>query len=146
MKKIVIGSDHAGYNLKEEIKKFLVNLGYQTIDVGCDSPESVDYPIYATKVAKKVSSGEFKRGIIICGTGAGMAMTANKTKGIRAVCCNDLYTAIYSRLHNDANILTMGARIIDVNYAKLIVLTWLNTNFEGGRHIRRIEQVMSLEK
>ena len=133
--KIAIGSDHAGFELKEKIKKYLEELGYKFKDFGTDSNESVDYPDYALKVAESVAKKEYDRGILICGSGIGMCMTANKVSGIRAALCHDVETAKLSREHNDANILTFGSRIIDENTAKDMVKVWLETEFLGDRHL-----------
>ena len=145
--KVVIGADHAGYGLKEEIKEVLRQLSIEFLDVGTmNSEASVDYPDFAEAVARKVASGEFDRGIIVCGTGVGVAIAANKVKGIRAANCNDVVCAKFSREHNDANILTMGSRIIGPAVANEIVKTWLGTEFEGGRHARRVEKISQLEE
>jgi ribose 5-phosphate isomerase B len=142
---IVIGSDHGGYELKEEIKKLLDEKGIKYEDVGTFSEESVDYPDYAAKVSEIVSSSEGKRrGILICGTGIGMSMVANKFPKIRAALCHDEYTARMAREHNDANILCMGGRVLDKGTAKKITEAWLETPFsEEERHKRRIEKINS---
>jgi ribose 5-phosphate isomerase B len=144
--KIAIGSDHAGFELKEKIKKYLDELGYKYKDFGTDSNESVDYPDYALKVAESVAKKEYDRGILICGSGIGMCMTANKVPGIRAALCHNIETAKLSREHNDANVLTFGARMIDENTAKDIVKVWLKTEFLGDRHLRRINKIKDIEK
>lgn len=144
--KIVIGADHAGYELKEIITNLLKEIGYEPVDIGTGSSCSVDYPDYAEAVAKAVSDGIYERGILICGTGIGMSIVANKFKNIRAALCNDLFTAKMSRLHNDANILCMGSRIIGTGLAKEIVKTWLTTNFEGDRHLKRLEKLNLIER
>ncbi|HAW60122.1 MAG TPA: ribose 5-phosphate isomerase B [Actinobacteria bacterium] len=144
--KVIIGSDHAGYGLKEEIKKFLEERGTKVTDVGTNGLESVDYPDYVEKVACPVAKGDYTRGILVCGAGIGMAMTANKIPGIRAAVCNDLYSARCSRKHNDANILALAARIIDVDLAVEIVDVWLKTKFLGGRHARRVGKIMEVER
>jgi ribose 5-phosphate isomerase B len=144
--KIAIGSDHAGFELKEKIKKYLDELGYKYKDFGTDSNESVDYPDYASKVAEGVAKKEYDRGILICGSGIGMCMTANKIPGIRAALCHNIETAKLSREHNDANVLTFGARMIDENTAKDIVKVWLKTEFLGDRHLRRINKIKDIEK
>jgi ribose 5-phosphate isomerase B len=144
--KITIGSDHAGFELKEKIKKYLDELGYKYKDFGTDSNESVDYPDYALKVAESVSKKEFDRGILICGSGIGMCMTANKIPGIRAALCHNIETAKLSREHNDANVLTFGAKMIDEDTAKDIVKVWLKTEFLGERHLRRINKIKDIEK
>ena len=140
-KNIIIGSDHAGFNLKEKIKNYLLELGCTIEDAGTYSTEPVDYPIIAKDIAKKVAQKEFSRGILICGTGIGMCITANKTKGIRAVVCSDTTSAKFSRQHNDTNILCFGERIIGEYLAKDICKIWLETEFEAQRHQRRINLI-----
>lgn len=144
--KIAIGADHAGYELKEIITNLLKETGYEPVDMGTGSSCSVDYTDYAEAVAKAVSDGIYERGILICGTGIGMSIVANKFKNIRAALCNDLFTAKMSRLHNDANILCMGSRVIGTGLAKEIVKTWLTTNFEGDRHLKRLEKLNLIER
>ncbi|MEN2994274.1 MAG: ribose 5-phosphate isomerase B [Thermodesulfovibrio sp.] len=144
--KIAIGADHAGFELKELVSKFIKDKGHEVIDMGTGNSCSVDYPDYAEKVAKAVSDGEVERGILICGTGIGMSIVANKFKNIRAALCNDLFTAKMSRLHNDSNILCMGARVIGKGLALEIVKTWLDTPFEGERHLKRIEKINTIER
>lgn len=139
---IALGSDHGGYEMKEEIKKHLDARGLEYRDYGCNGPESVDYPVYAKKVAHGILDGECDRGIIICGTGIGISITANKIKGIRAALCSDCYSAEATRLHNDANVLALGGRVIGIELAKKIVDTFLDTEFSGGeRHVRRISMM-----
>lgn len=137
---IVMGSDHAGFALKEFIKKHLTAQNFNIEDCGAFSENSVDYPDFGIAVAEKVASGKFSRGILICGTGLGMSMVANRFKNVRAALCNDLFSAIMSRRHNDANILVMGGRVIGSELAKEILKAWLNTPFEDGRHRKRIEK------
>ncbi|MBF0549838.1 MAG: ribose 5-phosphate isomerase B [Deltaproteobacteria bacterium] len=137
--KILIGSDHGGYTLKESLKKFLSARGHEVIDVGTDSESSVDYPNYAMEVAKRVAADKTLMGILICGTGQGMCMVANRVPGVRAAMCNDLFTARMARAHNNANILTMGGRVVGPGLAEDIVSVFLDTPFEGGRHQRRID-------
>lgn len=144
--KIAIGADHAGYELKGIITKFIEEIGYEVTDMGTGTSCSVDYPDYAEAVAKAISEGIYERGILICGTGIGMSIVANKFKNVRAALCNDLFTAKMSRLHNDANILCMGARVIGTGLAKEIVKTWLTTNFEGDRHLKRLEKLNLIER
>ncbi len=144
--KIAIGSDHAGYELKEKIKQFLKEENLEFFDAGTNNSDSVDYPDYAERVAEAVAAGEFDRGIIVCGSGIGVAMTANKIPGIRAAVCNDLESARLSREHNDANVLAVGGRVIDEKKAKEIVDLWLKTKFIGGRHLKRLEKIAKLEK
>ncbi|MFN4320374.1 MAG: ribose 5-phosphate isomerase B [Aquificaceae bacterium] len=142
---IVIGSDHAGYPLKEKIKEFLLSKGYKVIDFGTQSTESTDYPLFARDVCLAVQRGEAQRGILICGTGIGMSITANKFKGIRAALCMNEYMARMSRKHNDANVLCLGDRIIGDELALSIVEAWLSTDFEGGRHERRVRLIKQIE-
>jgi ribose 5-phosphate isomerase B len=139
--KIVIGSDHAGYEIKEVIKKVLLSRRVDPVDVGTHSEKSCDYPDFGKMVAEGVSTGEFDRGILICGTGIGMSMVANRFSGVRAALCHDIYTAKMSRMHNDANVLVMGGRVIGPGLAEEIVTTWLDTAFEGGRHKGRIDKI-----
>lgn len=139
--RIIIGSDHAGYPMKEMVIVHLQNQGVQVEDVGTHSEESVDYTDFGKKVASKVSDGTFDRGILICGTGLGMSMVANRFRGVRAALANDLFSAIMSRRHNDSNILVMGGRLIGDTLALQVVDTWLETPFEGGRHQRRLEKM-----
>ncbi|MFA4917826.1 MAG: ribose 5-phosphate isomerase B [Thermodesulfovibrionales bacterium] len=143
---IAIGCDHAGVELKNELLSLLNNLRIQYIDYGTDSPESVDYPDFGEKVSDAVSSGKIELGILICGTGIGMSIVANKFPGVRASLCNDLFTAKMSRLHNDANILVIGGRIVGKDLAKEIVKTWVSTPFEGNRHCRRLDKITKIEK
>lgn len=142
---IAIGADHGGYELKEEIKKYLGSMGIEYKDFGTYSPESVDYAAIAYKVGTAITSGECERGILCCGTGIGISMAANKVKGIRAACCSDYFSAKFTRLHNDANILCMGGRVVGAGLALEMVEVFLNTEFEGGRHQRRVDQIMAIE-
>ncbi|RLE63589.1 MAG: ribose 5-phosphate isomerase B [Thermoprotei archaeon] len=144
--KIGIASDHAGYKLKEYLKKILEKEGHQIVDLGTYNLESVDYPDYAAKLAELVSKGLVKRGILICGTGIGMSIVANKFPGIRAAVCWSEETAALSRRHNDANILCLGGRILKNEEAAKILRVWLNTEFEEGRHLRRIEKIKKIEE
>lgn len=145
-RRIAIAADHGGFSMKENLKPFLQKQGYQVDDCGTHSSESVDYPDFAYAVAIKVSSGEAWRGIIIDGAGIGSCMVANKVRGVRAAMCYDHATALNSREHNNANVLTLGAGMIDNAQARQIVLTWLNTKFGGGRHARRVDKIMDIEK
>lgn len=138
---IAIGSDHAGYDLKQVIIDLLEKEGYDFKDFGCFDCEKIDYPIISKKVAHAVADGEFQKGIIVCGSGLGVAIAANKVKGIRAVTCSEAYSAKMSRAHNDANILTMGGRVIGSDVACEVVKTWLTTEFEGGRHKKRVDMI-----
>lgn len=139
---IALGCDHGGFGLMQEVKKHLEERGLEYKDYGCYSEESVDYPIYGRKAAEAVASGECERGIIICGTGIGISITANKIKGIRAALCHDCFSAQATREHNDANMLAMGARVIGPGHALKVVDTFLDTAFSGDeRHVRRIEMI-----
>ncbi len=140
-----IGCDHAGVGLKNEILPILEELAIEWKNFGTDSEESVDYPDFGEKVAGEVSKGNFDRGILICGTGIGMSIVANKFPGIRAALCNDAYSAKMSRLHNDANVLILPGRVIDNEVAKIIVKIWFSTPFEGGRHQRRLDKIKAIE-
>lgn len=139
--KIIIGSDHAGYPMKEKVTAHLRERGVQVEDIGTYSEEAVDYTDFGKKVARKVSDGTFDRGILICGTGLGMSMVANRFRGVRAALANDLFSAIMSRRHNDSNIIVMGGRLIGDTLAFQLVDTWLETPFEGGRHQRRLDKM-----
>jgi ribose 5-phosphate isomerase B len=144
--KIGLACDHGGFELKEELKAFLISLGVEPIDMGTFNEDSVDYPDFGIFVAEKVSRGELEKGILICGTGIGMSIVANKFPKIRAALVNDLYSSRCSREHNDANILIVGGRIVGKGLAKEIVKIWLETPFAGGRHKRRLEKIEALEK
>jgi len=144
--KIAIGSDHAGFGLKEDLLEHLKGLNHDIVDCGTDTTASVDYPDFGEKVSKMVSSGEVERGILICGTGLGMSMVANKFPNVRAALCNDLFSAKMSRLHNDANVLVLGGRIIGKDLAAEIVRTWMSTAFEGERHMRRLNKIKKIEE
>lgn len=144
--KIAIGSDHAGFDLKKDVLAILKDRQADITDCGTDSAESVDYPDFGGKVAGLVSSGAAERGILICGTGIGMAMVANKFPNVRAAVCNDLFSARMSRMHNDANVLVLGGRLIGKDLAAEIVNTWLTTPFEGNRHLRRLDKIKKLEE
>ncbi|WP_017725986.1 ribose 5-phosphate isomerase B [Halalkalibacterium ligniniphilum] len=144
--KVAIGADHGGVKIKEEIKALMDEHGIQYEDFGCDCHTSVDYPDYAIPVAEKVASGEFDRGILVCGTGIGMSIAANKVKGIRCALVHDTFSAKATRQHNDSNILAMGERVIGPGLAREIAKTWLETEYEGGRHARRIEKITTYEK
>ena len=139
--KIAIGSDHGGYKLKEHLKKYLIKAGYTPKDFGCNSLASVDYPDIAKSVAKAVAQQKFKFGIIVCGTGIGVSMTANKVKGIRAALCHNNFTAQMAREHNNANVLCLGGRILSKAKAIGILKTFLKTSFAGGRHLRRVKKI-----
>ena len=142
---IVLASDHAGFPLKEEIKVFLDGKGVEYIDCGTDSTASVDYAKFAQTACLKVTGGEADKAILCCGTGIGISMAANKVKGIRAACCSDYFSTKFTRMHNDANVLCMGARVIGGGLACELVDVFLNTEFEGGRHQRRVDQITAIE-
>ena len=143
--KIAIASDHGGYQLKEEIKKYLEGRNIEVVDLGTNSEESVDYPIYGKACGEAVMSGKADRGIVCCGTGIGISIAANKVKGIRAAVCTNEFCAEMTRRHNDANILAMGGRVIDEKTAVKLADIFLNTPFEGGRHLERIQQIAAIE-
>jgi len=143
--RVAIGSDHAGFDLKTHLVKFLRAAGHEVVDLGTSSSEPVDYPSICADVGRRVVDGGADRGIVLGGSGQGEQIAANKIRGVRAALCNDLYTSRMSRSHNDANVLAMGARIVGVGLAEEIISTWLETDFEGGRHQRRIDQVAELE-
>ena len=143
---IAIGADHGGYELKEMLKRYLGELGYAVVDCGTDSPASVDYPDFAFAVARLVAQGRAWRGIVVDGAGIGSCMAANKVPGVRAAMCYDQATAVNSREHNDANVLTLGAGLIGPNLAQQIVKTWLETPHGGGRHARRVNKIMDIER
>jgi len=145
--KIGIANDHAAVELKNQIKEHIEKTyGYEVVNFGTDSSESVDYPIYGEKVARAVASGECDLGIAICGTGLGISLAANKVKGIRCCVCSEPYTAKMSRAHNNCNMLAFGARVVGLDLAKMIVDTWLTTEFEGGRHQRRVDLITKIEE
>jgi ribose 5-phosphate isomerase B len=144
-KRIAIGSDHIGYPLKEDIKKYLQELGYSYQDFGTNSAERTDYPLFAKEVTSAVKSQQADLGILICGTGVGMSITANKVKGIRALVCSEPYSAMLSRQHNNTNVLTLGSRVVGLEVAKMIVKAWLDAEFEGGRHAARLDLISQIE-
>ncbi|MGO4547557.1 ribose 5-phosphate isomerase B [Paenibacillus sp. 2TAB23] len=145
--KIAIGADHAGYRLKDEVVPFLQSLGHEIEDVGCSCDQSVDYPDYALPVCDLVTSGKAERGILICGTGIGMSIAANKVRGIRCALVNDMFSAKATREHNDTNVLALGERVIGPGIALEIIRIWLDTPFSNGeRHVGRVNKVMEIEK
>ena len=144
--KLALGADHAGYLLKDRIRQYVMERGHQVIDEGTNTSDSVDYPDYAAKVAEDVAAGRAERGILVCGSGIGMAIAANKIPGIRAAnICNE-YQAQMSREHNNLNVITLGARIVDENDAKQIIQIWLDTPFSGGRHSGRLDKLHEIER
>lgn len=144
--RIAIGSDHAGLDMKREIISLLTELGHDYVDYGTETPQSVDYPDFGEKVSDAVSTGAVERGVLICGTGIGMSIVANKFPHVRASLCNELFSARMSRLHNDANVLVLGGRIIGRDLAREIVKTWMTTPFEGGRHENRLNKIKLIEE
>lgn len=143
--KVAIASDHGGLNIRKEIKKLMDEMGIEYEDMGCECETSVDYPDYAVPVAGKVANGEVDRGILICGTGIGMSIAANKVKGIRCALVHDMFSAKATREHNDSNILAMGERVIGPGLAREIAKIWLTTEYEGGRHKNRVDKITSYE-
>ncbi len=144
--KIVIGNDHTAVNLKNHITEYLKNKGYEVLNIGTDSTQRTDYPIYSKKAAEKVASGECDFGVLICGTGIGISLAANKVKGIRAAVCSEPYSARLTRQHNNANIIAFGARVVGDAMAEMIVDEFLGTEYEGGRHQKRIDMITAIEK
>ena len=145
MTRIAIGSDHAGFELKSHLIDLLTGQGHDIVDLGTDSTASVDYPAFCAAVGRSVRDGETELGIVLGGSGQGEQLAANKVRGVRAALCNDLYTGRMARAHNDANVLSMGARVVGVGLAEEILATFLDTEFEGGRHRRRVDQITALE-
>lgn len=143
---IAIGSDHAAYLFKEELKTYLLEKGYQVQDFGACGPERVDYCDFGFRVGEAVARGECEKGIVFCGTGVGISISANKVKGIRAVVCSEPYSAKLSREHNDTNVLALGARVVGIELAKMIIDLWLNAEFEGGRHSGRVNKISQYEQ
>ncbi len=144
--KIVIGSDHAGFELKEDLRAYLREQNFEVVDLGVQSESPADYPDIGRAVAERVSKGEFERGLLVCGTGIGMSIVANRFAGVRAAVAHDLYTARISREHNDANILALGGRLLGKGLAREILKVWLETKFEGGRHQRRVDKIRTIEE
>ena len=144
--KIAIAADHGGFELKDSMVEYIKSLGNEVVDLGTNSADSVDYPDYAKKVCEEIQKGNSDLGILICGTGIGMSLAANKFEGIRAACVSDVYSAKMSRNHNNANVLCIGARVIGDEVAKLIIKTFLENEFEAGRHKRRVDKILAFEK
>lgn len=144
--KIGIGNDHAAVDMKKEVVAYLQEKGYEVVNYGTDTSESCHYPLYGEKVGKAVASGEVDLGILICGTGVGISLAANKVRGVRAVVCSEPYSAKLSRQHNDTNILAFGARVVGIEMAKMIIDEWLGAEFMGGRHQTRVDMIMAIEK
>ena len=143
--KIGIGNDHAAVEMKNEVVEFLKGLGHEVVNYGTDTHESCNYPEYGEKVGRAVVAGDVDAGILICGTGVGISLAANKVKGVRAVVCSEPYSAKLSKQHNNTNILAFGARVIGIELAKMIITEWLNAEFEGGRHQKRVDMIMDIE-
>jgi len=143
---IALASDHLGIGLKKEIMALLGEMGLPYTDCGTHTDESCDYPVFAARASRAVAAGQCERGILICGTGVGISLAANKMPGIRCAVCSEPYSAVYSRLHNDTNMLAMGARVVGAELAKMIARMWLTADFEGGRHQRRVDQITALER
>ena len=143
---IAIASDHAALDMKKTVMELLTEMGFEYKDFGTYTTDSCDYPVFGARAAKAVASGECEKGILICGTGIGMSLAANKVEGIRCVACSEPYSAEMSRRHNDANMIAIGARVLGTELAKLILRTWLTTPFEGGRHQRRVDMLMAIER
>jgi ribose 5-phosphate isomerase B len=146
MLSVALGADHAGWELKEALKAWLMDAGYQILDFGTHSPDSVDYPDYALQVAEAVTVGKVERGVLVCGTGIGMTIVANKVPGIRAALCGDVFTARMSREHNDANVLALAGRLTGRETGLEILRAWLDTSFAGGRHARRVEKIAEMDR
>jgi len=145
MRKLIIGCDHAAFELKNLVRDHLIARGFDVEDVGTFSSESCDYPVIAHKLCKKIQSGEQEMGILICGTGIGISLAANKHRGIRAACCSDTFSARLTRLHNNANVLCFGARVVGAGLALDLVDAFVDTGFEGGKHARRVDMITALE-
>ncbi|MCE1175231.1 MAG: ribose 5-phosphate isomerase B [Propionibacteriales bacterium] len=143
--RIVVASDHAGVELRKEIAAEAAELGHEVVDLGPEPGEAIDYPVNGERVGRLVAAGQFDRGLLVCGTGVGISIAANKVPGIRAVVCSEPYSAVMSRAHNDANVLAMGARVVGIGLGRQITREWLTTEFEGGRHARRVELITAIE-
>ncbi|MFS0673166.1 ribose 5-phosphate isomerase B [Ornithinibacillus sp. 179-J 7C1 HS] len=143
--KVIISGDHAGMTIRNEVKNLLEEMGIEYEDIGCSCETSVDYPDYALPAAERVANGEFDRGILVCGTGIGMSISANKVKGIRCALLSDVYSAKLTRMHNDANMIAMGERVLGPGLAREITKAWLETDFEGGRHENRLNKIKAYE-
>ena len=146
MKRIIIGSDHAGFRLKEILKSYLIKSGFKVSDIGAYSSERCDYPLIAYNLARQISTGKFIRGVLICNTGIGNSIVANRLPGVRAALCYNIKGARLSRQHNDSNLLVLGAAFVDTSLAKRILSVWLRSSFLGGRHKRRLNQIKALER
>ena len=144
--KIVVASDHVGYHMKKELQEYIETFGHQVDDIGAHSPASAEYPIYGRLAAEKLAKGDYDLAVLICGTGFGISLAANTVAGVRCVNCTDVYTAEMSRLHNNANAIALGARVIAPELAKTLLKTWLTTEFEGGRHGDRVDMLIEMDK
>lgn len=144
--RFVLGADHAGFALKEKVREYLTSKGLEVNDLGPLTPDAVDYPDFAEKVATRVAAKEADYGVLMCGTGLGMAITANKVQGVRAATCNDTLSAHFARAHNNANVLALGGRLVDDATARKILDVWLATRFDGGRHARRVEKIAAIDQ
>src|SRR5690625_4152475 len=144
--KVILSADHAGVTIRKEVSNLLEEMNIEYVDTGCEGSGSVDYPDYALPAAQKVANGEFDRGILICGTGIGMSIAANKVKGVRCALAHDVYSAKLTRQHNDTNVLALGERVIGSGLAREIVKAWLEADFEGGRHANRVEKITKYEQ
>ena len=144
--KLVIGNDHVALEMKNEIMAYLQEKGYEVVNIGTDSPDRFDYPVSGYRAAKMVASGEADGGILICGTGVGISLSANKVRGIRCCVCSEPYSARLSKQHNNTNMIAFGARVVGIELAKMIVDAWLEAEFEGGRHQRRIDMIREIEE
>lgn len=143
--RIVVASDHAGVELRQVMAEAAAELGHEVVDLGPAPGEPIDYPVNGAKVGRLVAAGEYDRGLLVCGTGVGISLAANKVHGVRAVVCSEPYSAAMSRAHNDANVLALGARVVGAGLAHQIVTIWLTTEFEGGRHARRVDLITEIE-
>lgn len=143
--RVAIASDHVAIDMRRAIGEYVRGLGHEVTDLGCDDPVRADYPVYGRLVGEQVSAGEFERGIVICGSGVGISIAANKVKGIRCVVCSEPYSAVLSRHHNNTNVLAFGSRVVGIEVAKMITRMWLDADFDGGRHQRRINQIAATE-
>ena len=143
--KIVLASDHVGYQMKKDLQEYIMSMGHETEDIGTNSAARAEYPIYGRLAADRLSKGDFDRAVLICGTGFGISLAANSVTGVRCVNCTDIYTAYMSRLHNNANAIALGSRVIATELAKTLLETWLNTEFEGGRHAERIDMISEMK-
>lgn len=142
--RIVVASDHVGYEMKKELQKYMTELRHNVEDIGCHSTDRTEYPIFGREAAEKLARGEYDRAVLVCGTGFGISLAANTVKNVRCVNCTDIYTAKLSRLHNNSNAIALGARVIAVDFAKMLLDTWLATEFEGGRHADRVNMLTEM--